>query len=190
MILQPDKPPTLVTERLVLRAHEPGDLDDVAAMWADTRVTQFIGFTRTRQDAWFTMARYRGFWDLLGYGYWVARHRRSDVFFGELGFADFMRGLTPDLSGQPEAGWAFAAEAWGQGYASEATAAIHRWLDEDGPGGPSVCVIDPDNLASVRVAARLGYHKTHATLHGGVALDVFRRAGAPGGFPRVPSGDS
>jgi len=185
-----DRPPTLVTRRLVLRAHEPADLDDVAAMWADERVTRFIGFTRTRQDSWFTMARYRGFWDLLGYGYWIARHRGSDAFIGELGFADFMRGLTPDLSGQPEAGWAFAAEAWGQGYATEATAAIHRWLDADGPGGPSVCVIDPSNRASLRVAERLGYEKTHTAVYGGIVLDVFRRAGVQRDFPHAPSGDT
>lgn len=190
MIPLTDKPPTLVTERLILRAHEPDDLDDIAAMWADERVTRFIGFTRTRQDAWFTMARYRGFWDLLGYGYWIARHRRTGAFIGELGFADFMRGLSPDLSGQPEAGWAFAADAWGQGHGREAAAAIHRWLDEAGPGGPSVCVIDPANLASVRIATRLGYEKTHTALNGGIVLDVLRRAGVKRGFPAGPSGDT
>ena len=164
-----------MTERLVLRAHRASDLAAVADMWGDTSVTQFIGFTRNRQDAWFTMARLRGFWDLLGYGYWIAERRGSGKFIGELGFADFMRDLTPNISGEPEAGWAFAASAWNQGYGREAVTAIHRWLDTDGPGGPSVSVIDPANTASMKIALGLGYVPFATTVMNGVAIELLRR---------------
>lgn len=165
----------LITERLVLRGHEPADLDDVAAMWGDTAVTRYIGFTRSRQDAWFTMARYRGFWSLLGYGYWIVRERRTERFVGEVGFGDFKRGLDPDLSGMPEAGWVFAQSAWGQGFASEATCAIHDWLDRQGQAASSVCVIDPENTASVRIAEKIGYRRCRTTMMAGVAVDIFSR---------------
>lgn len=176
------EPPTLVTDRLVLSGHAADDLDDAVALWSDAEVTKYIGFTRNRQDTWFTMARYRGFWALLGYGYWVVRHRQSGAFVGEVGFADFMRGLEPDISGQPEAGWAFASSAWGQGIGSEAVGAIHHWLDDEGPGGPSVCVIDPANEASVRIAARNGYDRAGSCTYGGTRLDVFRRPPRPLSF--------
>ncbi len=162
--------PVIRTERLVLRAHEPGDLDDCAAMWADPRVTRHIGLDRSRQETWFTMARYRGFWSLLGYGYWIVRRASDDRFVGEVGFADFQRGLDPDISGGPEAGWALAFEAFGQGYASEAVIAMHDWLDHERAGTLAHCVIAPGNTASARVAQKAGYSfrqsvETHAQTH-------------------------
>ena len=52
------KAPILETERLVLRAAEPCDIDAAATMWGSQDVTRFIGGKpRTRQDAWFALLR-------------------------------------------------------------------------------------------------------------------------------------
>ncbi|MEM7767351.1 MAG: GNAT family N-acetyltransferase [Pseudomonadota bacterium] len=174
-MIDPVNPPTIMTRRLVIRPHQPADLDDLAAMWADPEVTRHIGITRDRQDTWLTMARLRGFWSLIGYGFWVVRDRRTDSFIGEAGFADFQRGLVPDISGAPEAGWAFAKSAWNQGYGTEAVSAMHTWLDETRPATRSTCVIEPDNRWSVRLAEKLGYTRFATTLHKGMELGLFQR---------------
>ena len=168
-------PPTLTTDRLIIRAARPEDAEPVAAMWGDPEVVQFIGGqTRTPQDAWFAMARSRGMWPLLGFGFWIVEDRGTGDFLGEAGFADFKRGLDPDISHWPEAGWAFAKAAWGRGVASETVLTIHEWLDAERPG-QSVCIIDSDNAPSRRVAEKSGYAFWVESNYGGKPVNVYRR---------------
>lgn len=144
-------------------------------MWADESVVRHIGgTTRDAQDAWFAQLRGRGMWPLLGYGYWVVRERRTETFVGEVGFADFKRGIEPDISGRPEAGWVLAQTAWGKGYASEAVQAAHDWLDEVIPGR-STCIIDPDNAASIKVAEKVGYQEIGPSDYRGDPILLFER---------------
>jgi len=169
------KAPFLETPRLRLRPAEPADLDAAAEMWSDEEVTRFIGGKpRTRQDVWFALLRSAGLWVFRGYGYWVVTDRQTGAFLGEAGFADFQRGLPPDLVPGPEAGWAFGRAAWGRGIASEAVTAVHEWLDANRPGISS-CVIEPANIASIRVAEKLGYRQSGETLLGGVPVGTYRR---------------
>ena len=147
----------------------------MAAMWADEEVVRHIGGqTRSAQDAWFAHLRNRGLWEILGYGYWIVRERKTETFVGEVGFADFMRGIEPDISGRPEAGWVLTKSAWGKGYAREAVKAAHDWLDEALPGR-STCIIDLDNHASIRVAEGVGYHEIGPTDYRGEPILLFER---------------
>lgn len=172
------EPPTLVTDRLILRPQQASDYEACVAMWNDEEVVRHIGgATRPAQDVWFNLARSRGMWPLIGYGYWIAVEKGSQRFIGEVGFSDFKRGMNPDLSDCPEAGWAFNRDSWGKGYASEAVGAIHDWLDEHRPG-PSNCIIDSGNLASRRVAEKSGYAFWCEALYRDNPVNVFRREGA------------
>jgi RimJ/RimL family protein N-acetyltransferase len=170
-------PPTLITERLILRPQQASDYDPCVAMWSDPEVVRHIGGAiRPAQDVWFTLARSRGMWPLVGYGFWIVVEKTSGLFLGEAGFADFKRGMVPDLSADPEAGWAFNQHSWGKGYASETVATIHEWLDKNRPG-PSSCIIDSGNLASRRVAEKSGYEFWCEALYRDKPVDVFRREG-------------
>ncbi len=166
--------PTLVTYRLIIRPAEASDLDALAAIRADERVAKFTGGTRTRRDVWMAMLRTHGLWAMLGYGYWTAQLRKTGEIIGEVGFADFLRGITPDISGGPEAGWIIAPSVWGQGYASEAVKAIHDWLDDARPDR-STCIISPQNAASIRIAEKLGYRKFAESDIDGDAISMFER---------------
>jgi RimJ/RimL family protein N-acetyltransferase len=62
------------------------------------------------------------------------------------------------------------------GYATEAMTAVLAWA---GPAHPrTVCIIDPDNLASLRVAARLGYREIGRVDYKGQPILVFERVAA------------
>jgi RimJ/RimL family protein N-acetyltransferase len=147
--------PTLTTDRLTLRAISPDDWEPYAAMWADPRVTEFIGGEpRAPSVAWPKFVQSTGFWLLFGYGYWTITDR-DGRFIGIGGFAQQARGI-PELVGHPECGWTFVADVWGRGIASEAVAAMVDWAD----GALAVetrCLIDRNNAPSIKVATRNGY---------------------------------
>jgi len=166
--------PTLTTARLILRPVRITDLDALSAIRADKRVGRFTGGTRTRQDIWFTMLRTVGLWHMLGYGYWTVCEAATEVIIGEVGFADFMRGLSPDISMCPESGWIIAPKFWGKGYASEAVSAAHDWLDRNHPGR-STCIIEPRNTASIKIAEKCAYTELARTEFEDSSIIIFER---------------
>jgi RimJ/RimL family protein N-acetyltransferase len=122
--------PVLETERLRLRAHRFEDFADCAAMWADPAVARFIGGKPlSEEEAWTKFLRYAGHWALLGFGYWAAEEKATGKFVGEVGFADYKRGIEPSLKGTPEVGWVLAPVFHGKGYATEAVRAVVGWSD-------------------------------------------------------------
>ena len=167
--------PTLLTERLELRAPRADDFTAFAETWGDKDVVRFIGGeTRTPQDSWLTLMRNAGAWSLLGFGPWIICERETGDFVGDAGFCDYMRGMSPDISGWPEAGWVLAKRFWGKGYATEALSATHDWLDQHHPGR-SVCIIEPDHAASIRVAQKLGYRDFMSSDYKGTPMLIFER---------------
>lgn len=183
--------PVLETERLVLRGHEIADLDDCAAMWADPLVTRHIGGRPLgAEEVWARVLRYAGLWSLLGFGYWTVRTRAAGLFVGEVGLADFRRAVVPAIDGIPEVGWALAPWAQGQGFATEAVRAALAWSDGELGAPETACLINPSNEASIRVAAKCGYHEAeHATYRHLPTIIYRRRAPAHGGAGPDASGD-
>lgn len=166
-------PPVLATSRLRLRPLRADDLDVFAAIWADPRVTNYIGGTpRPRADVWLRMLATEGHWRWLGYGYWGVE--RDGTLIGNAGFANFHRPIDPPLDA-PEAGWAFAADHWGQGYASEVLAAMVAWADAQG-WPRTVAIIDPGNAASRRVAARCGFRHLRDAMFSATPTGIFERS--------------
>jgi len=149
--------PVLETPRLRLRAPVLTDFDAYAAMWADDRVTAFIGGQlRTRNESWLRFIGIPGLWALLGLGYWIFADRDSDALIGVGGLAYFERGL-PDLDGVPEAGWAIAPDHWSAGLVSEAMSAVMEWSDNVLKAPVVRCIINPGHGASEHVAGKLGF---------------------------------
>jgi RimJ/RimL family protein N-acetyltransferase len=132
------------------------DWEPYATMWADPRVTAFIGgVPRPRDVAWMKFGQAAGMWTLFGYGNWSAVDRATGDWRGIVGFAVYARGIA-ELQDFPEAGWAFTADSWGRGIATEALSTIHHWADGAGIA-ETRCLIDDANGASVAVAQRIGY---------------------------------
>ena len=169
--------PEIVTDRLILRAHRTSDLDACRAMWADATVVRFIGGKpSTPQQTWMRMLAYAGHWSLMDFGYWAIADRESDAFLGEIGFADFKRDLVPALDGVPELGWALATPASGRGIATEAARAACAWGDARFDCERTVCLIDPENIASLGVARKCGYAAFDRTGRSGKETVLLARA--------------
>jgi RimJ/RimL family protein N-acetyltransferase len=170
----------LATDRLILRPHGLADVADCTAMWGDPEVTRYIGtgLPSPPADVWARVLRYAGHWALSGYGFWAARARSTGRFVGDVGLMDFRRGMvaeTPGLSlDEPECGWVLAAWAHGRGYATEAMRAVTAWAETRFPR--VMCIIDPDNQGSVRVAHKLGFAATGVALLAGDPVHVFHRS--------------
>jgi RimJ/RimL family protein N-acetyltransferase len=171
--------PTLETERLCLRAHSIGDFEQCAAMWADPKVTQHIlARPQTEEESWSRLLRYAGHWALLGFGYWIIVEKQNGKFVGEAGFADYKREIRPSLKDVPEIGWVLASGAHGKGFATEVVKEITAWGDSHFQT-PTRCIISPDNIASLRVAAKCGYREIVRTTYHGHPTLVLERESLP-----------
>ena len=170
--------PVIETERLRLRGHRPEDFENSAAMWGDPEVTRYIGGRPfTKEEVWTRLLRYAGHWAWLGFGYWVMEEKATGAFAGELGFSDYRRDIEPSLDGIPESGWVLARAAHGKGYATEAVRAVLDWGDRQFGSARTVCLIHPENRASMRVAEKCGYREFRRTSYHDHAVVLFERVG-------------
>ena len=83
--------------------------------------------------------------------------------------------MDPSIEGTLEAGWALVSSGQGWGYATEAMTAAVNWADVAFPDRKMTCIINPDNLASLRVASRLGFKELARTSYAGGPVIVFER---------------
>ena len=157
---------TITTERLILRPPIRDDFEDCARLWADPDVVRFVGGKpATREDAWGRLTRYVGHWALQGFGFWTVRERDTGRYAGEVGLADFKRNMTPSFEGAQEMGWVLATWSHGKGYATEAVRAAIAWNESRFSGARLVCMIDPENFPSLRVAQKCGFKEYARTLY-------------------------
>src|SRR6185437_11950010 len=110
---------------------------------------------------------------------WAIEERTSGQYIGDIGYAEFRRDVAPALHGMLECGWALTRAAQGKGYASEALAAIETWRRMHFPEGRAVCIIAPENVASVRVAEKAGLHRWRKAAYHGEPTLVFTHAPFP-----------
>ena len=168
-------PPTLATARLVLRPHRSDDFEACCRLWAEPDVTRFIGGRpSTPEEVWSRLLRYAGLWSMLGLGYFAVTDKETGAYLGELGLADFRRDLSPSFGTAPEAGWALLPEAQGHGFAREALGAVLAWADAVGIAR-IVCMIDPVNTPSIRLAQAVGFAGYARTTYKEASTILFAR---------------
>ena len=168
--------PRIETERLVLQAHQVDDFDAVTAMWSDPDVVRYIGGrASTREECWARLLRYAGSWAMLGFGFWTFRDKATGVYLGEGGLLQGQRSLDPGFGATPEVGWALIPAAHGKGYAREAVSAALGWADARGLGR-TVCLIEPDNGPSIKLAEKLGFSEYARTTYHGARVNLYERA--------------
>jgi RimJ/RimL family protein N-acetyltransferase len=169
----------ITTARLTMRPPVREDFENIAAVWGDAEVARYIGGKpSTREESWARLARYVGHWALLGFGFWTVLETESGRHAGEVGLADFKRDIVPSLDGAQEMGWALGRWAQGKGYATEAVRAAIAWDEEHFGPARLVCMIDPENAASIRVAQKTGFKEYARTTDKSSLVILFERQGS------------
>ena len=146
------------TARLVLRPHRIEDYEVCCLLTTDPEAVRMIyQKPMSREDTWHRLLRFAGHWALLGFGLLVVEEKATSRVVGEVGLGDFHRGLGEDFDPYPEFAWMLASDVHGRGYATEAARAMLRWMETAFAPERTVCIIDPDNAPSLRVAEKLGF---------------------------------
>ncbi|WP_428154178.1 GNAT family N-acetyltransferase [Brevundimonas sp.] len=164
----------LTTERLMLSPVSTEDFDDLLTLWSNEDFTRHImGRVLGREEVWFRLLRDIGHWAAMGHGNWTIRLRDGGAYLGSVGVFDYRRELEPPFEA-PELGWGVAPAFQGKGYAAEALTAVLGWADQT-LEGRTVCMIAPENLASLKLAARVGYRPYATATYKDYTVQLFER---------------
>jgi len=140
----------LETPRLLLRVPRLDDLDPWAALMADAEAARFIGGVMPRAMTWRSLMVMIGAWHAHGFAMFSVIEKESGRWIGRLG------PWQPEGWPGQEIGWALVRDSWGRGYATEGAIAATNWAFEHLGWTDVIHAIAPENVASQRVAERLG----------------------------------
>ncbi len=168
----------LETERLRLRPLRLEDLDDLWALYGDPAVTRYI------PDAPRTVAEARAEieWFQNGHpkhpqlGLWATTLKPTGRFIGRCGLLPW----TIDGRLEVEVAYALAQAQWGHGLATEAARGIAQYAFERLGLTRLICLIDHANLASARVARKIGmtFEKEFVDEYGPTQIYAMAKTGA------------
>lgn len=163
----------LETSRLVLRELVSDDLDALARIYADSEVRRFfpegtLDREETREELeWIVNVYYRRY----GFGLWATVLKETGELIGRCGLLPWA--VVPATSAplsldhapedpsdttslEIELAYLLAREHWGRGLATEAALAIVAFGFERLDLDRIICLIDPENVASLKVASNVG----------------------------------
>jgi len=144
----------LESERLLLRRLEPGDQDSLYALYSDPEVRRYIPegtltYGETQEELeWFLNGHPR----YPELGLWATILKDTGRFIGRCGLLPW----TIDGQFEVEVAYLLDRAVWGQGLGTEAARAILEYGFTRLGLTRMICMIDPDNRASIRVAEKIG----------------------------------
>ena len=142
--------PTLETARLILRPTAMADFERWCDFQSDPEATRFLGGPTGPNATWRIMMSIAGAWTLTGAGFFSVIEKSTGQWLGRVG------PWFPHLAPGPEVGWSLHRDAQGKGYALEAAAASMDYAFDVLGWSEVIHCVAPDNLASAKIAARLG----------------------------------
>jgi ribosomal-protein-alanine N-acetyltransferase len=144
----------LETSRLILRHQVLSDLDSLFALYCDVEVRRYIPdapqtYEEAREELEWHMNGHPKYPDL---GLWATIHKETGKFIGRCGLLP----CTVDGQEEIEVAYLISKAYWGQGLGTEAAQAILDYAFEKLHLPRLICRIDKDNLASIKVAEKIG----------------------------------
>jgi RimJ/RimL family protein N-acetyltransferase len=144
----------LETKRLILRHLIMEDLADLFALYSDPEIRQYfpegvLNLEETKEELEWHMNGHPKYPEL---GLWATIHKETGKFIGRCGL------LPWEIDGKLEVEIAYLLDKsfWHQGLATEAAQGILNYGFEKLNLPRLICLIDPENIASQRVAERIG----------------------------------
>lgn len=144
----------LETDRLILRHLVMDDLNDLFALYSDPEIRKYfpegvLNLEDTREELEWHMNGHPRHPEL---GLWATIHKETGKFIGRCGL------LPWEIDDQLEVEIAYLLDKsfWHQGLATEAARGLLQYGFEHLKLNRLICLIDPENVASQRVAERTG----------------------------------
>ena len=167
--------PVIETPRLRLRPMQPDDFPAYAAEMRSDR-TKWMGGPYDLKGAWGMFCHDLVGWSLFDMGSLMIDRRETGETAGQVQINN------GPLFPETELGWLLYEVHEGNGFATEAAAALRDWAFRERGLATLVSYVDPDNAASIRVAERLGgVHDADAPRMTGEEDDIVFRYLPPGG---------
>jgi RimJ/RimL family protein N-acetyltransferase len=161
----------LETERLVGRPPTSDDVDDLAVLWSDERVTATLGGSRSRESVEQLVERWRDHWQAFGWGPFVLRDRATGDIVGWCG----LQWTTVAGERAIELLYGIAAERWGEGLTTEAGRAAVAEADAKLAIDELVAFTMVENRASQRVMEKCGFVYERDIEHADLPHVLYRR---------------
>ena len=144
----------LETKRLILRQLTPDDLDALFALYCDPEVRKYfpegtLTYEETKEELDWIIDVYYG---QYGFGLWATLYKETGAFIGRCGLIPW----TIDQQPEVEVAYLLDKAFWGQGLATEAAQAIIHYGFEQLQLTRLICLTDPDNKPSRKVAEKIG----------------------------------
>lgn len=141
--------PILATRRLTLRVPTMDDFPAYAGLMASPR-SAYMGGPFDTRAAWGMFCHDVALWQFFGHGALMIDVTATGECVGQVGINH------GPLFPEKELGWMIYEGHEGNGYATEAAAALRDWAFATLKIGSLVSYIDAGNAASIAVAKRLG----------------------------------
>ena len=144
----------LETRRLLLRHLVMDNLTELFALYSNPEIRRYfpegvLNLEETKEELEWHMHGHPKYPEL---GLWATIHKETGKFIGRCGL------LPWEIDGKREVEIAYLLDKsfWHQGLATEAAQGILKYGFDDLNLPRLICLIDPDNIASQRVAERIG----------------------------------
>jgi RimJ/RimL family protein N-acetyltransferase len=157
---------SLETERLLLRVPVADDAEALVPMYADPEVMRFVGDGRplTRGETERSVKRMMQRWEADGFGLFTTVRKEDGAVIGRVGLLVWnaetweptTRAESPNGVTEVEVGYTLGRDYWGQGYATEAAAAVRDYALRELGADRLIALIIHGNTASENVARKLG----------------------------------
>lgn len=164
------------SDRLVIRAWTEGDAGDALEIFGSSEVARWLVPAMGQVPNLATMRLVLRAWTAAGRslvppaGRWAVVNKADGEVVGGLALT-----LLPPYEEDFEIGWQLKPEAWGRGFATEASHALMRWAFATGKLGELYAVARPQNLRACATARRLGMEWVGETdKYYGLVMQVYR----------------
>lgn len=142
------------TSRLIIRQLRPSDGEAMDAVFGDAEVMRYgDGVRRPEWVRSWIAGWVNEYYPRWGFGMWAVVDRGTSAVLGYCGLSRFPERCA---AAEAEIGFRLARAYWGRGLATEAAMAVREYAFGRVGVSRAIAMIDPANVASLRVAEKIG----------------------------------
>lgn len=160
----------IATSRLILRYFTLEDTDALATILSDREVMQYsIGGVKTRSQTQEFINWVISHYQKHGFGLYAVTERETGRLIGYCGLLVWYFEEVIEI----EIGYRLGTKYWGKGLATEAAMAVRNYAWDRLKINRLICLIQPENKRSLRVAQKLGMEFEKSLMLYGLRVGVY-----------------